>query len=228
MRAWTEQHSGAWWRGEAGEGGSAVSQRRTEDTGPDAPATAMPARRVDILEVLYQQDIASGNPLAQGKALVAQKAYAEAIPFLERATQHNPRSFDAWANLGFAYTRTARLDESLVAYDRALALNSRQAWVWSNKGHVLNELERYEEALVALDHATVLNPTEALTWNKKAVALYSLNRYYDALDAYELALSHDANLVYAWVGKGMTLRALEWIAEAEQAERRAKELGWQG
>ena len=53
-----------------------------------APVAPQPTESVDDL-------------LTRGKALMAQKQYAEALPLFERATQLAPGSFDAWANLGY-------------------------------------------------------------------------------------------------------------------------------
>ena len=54
-----------------------------------APVAPQPSESVDDL-------------LTRGKALNAQKQYAEALPLFERATQLAPDSFEAWANLGYA------------------------------------------------------------------------------------------------------------------------------
>jgi Flp pilus assembly protein TadD len=39
--------------------------------------------------------------LTQARALTSQKKYAEALSFLQWATQLDPNSFNAWATLGY-------------------------------------------------------------------------------------------------------------------------------
>ena len=56
----------------------------------EAPAPVAPQPTEDVDDLL-----------TRGKALMAQKQYAEALPLFERATQLAPGSFDAWANLGY-------------------------------------------------------------------------------------------------------------------------------
>jgi DNA-directed RNA polymerase specialized sigma24 family protein len=50
----------------------------------------------------------------------------------------------------------------------------------------------------------------------------------EALAAYDRALALDPNDAVAWYNKGVALRKMGRAREAEQAARRAKELGWQG
>ena len=146
---------------------------------PAAPVAPQPSESVDDL-------------LTQGRALTAQKRWAEALPFFERATDRAPSNAFAWFCKGNALYDLQRNEEALVAYDHALALGPAltDAFVWNNKGNALNALQRNEEALVAYDHALALDPT----------------------------------LAAAWYGKAIALRALGRVAEAEAAERRAREL----
>ena len=46
-----------------------------------------------------------------------------------------------------------------------------------------------------------------------------------ACQAFDRALALDPNLAFIWGNKAIALRALGRVAEAEAAERRAKELG---
>jgi tetratricopeptide (TPR) repeat protein len=218
------------------------------------PAGAAPA------PVAPQPSEDMNDLLTRGKALIAQKQYAEALPLFERATQLAPGSFGAWANLGYVFGELNRWQEALTAFDRALALNDRNAAVWNNKGNALNELQRYAEALVALDRALALNPNLAQAWNNKGNALDELGRDEEALAAYDRALALDPKNAGTWYNKGNALydlkryaealvayergfdpndwrdwsaranvlRALGRTAEAEAAEKRAKELGWTG
>ena len=61
--------------------------------------------------------------------------------------------------------------------------------------------------------------------NNKGNALYGLKRYDEALAAYERATALDSTFALAWWNKGYPLRALGREAEAQEAERRAQELG---
>jgi hypothetical protein len=156
--------------------------------------------------------------LSRGKALKAQKQYSEAIPYLERATQRDPRSFDAWANLGLAYNETGRQGDDLVAYDRALALDDKQAWVWYNKGLALYSLHRYEEALACYDRALALDPNYRDAWYNKGISLNDLNRSEEALVCYDRALAVETRTI-ATPGTTRRLRCGRWGGRLRRSRR---------
>jgi tetratricopeptide (TPR) repeat protein len=166
--------------------------------------------------------------LARGKALQAQGKYAEALALFERATQLAPQNFDAWVNLGKNLLMLTRWQDALAAIERAITLDPTWGSTWLTRGFTLNMLKRYAEALASFDRALALEPnisssTSAVVYSYKGNALAGLTRYNEALVAYDqaLALGETAS---RWKNKAATLRALGRTAEAEMAERRAKEL----
>jgi tetratricopeptide (TPR) repeat protein len=211
--------------------------KRVEASGlrPFSPAEAV-ARTLRALQltrpgeapqpVAPQPSESAADLLTRGKALQAQGKHAEALPLFQRATQLEPRSYDAWFNVGFTlYNPKRSPKEQFDAYEHATALDPNDATAWSNKGNALNGLKRYAEALAAHVRATALDPNLPAAWTGKGAALYMLNRRGEALTACDKALALDVNYRVAWIGKGMTLRALGRVVEAEEAERRAKALG---
>lgn len=179
---------------------------------PTAPAPPQPTESAEDL-------------LTRGKALAARHKYAEALPLLQRVTQLAPRSFGAWANLGWTYFQSGQHGPAVDAFEQALALDATQAWAWRTKGVALCNLKRYEEALSAFDRVLALDPKDAFALRMKGMTLHDLGRYGDALAAHDqeaLRLGETAGLVHQ---KAVALRALGRIAEAEAAERRVKELG---
>jgi tetratricopeptide (TPR) repeat protein len=161
-----------------------------------------------------------GDLLTKGRALTAQKKYAEAVPFFERATKVDPRSFDAWFNLGLSYNDTGRPSEGLVACDRALALNDKSAAAWSNKGKALLDLNRHAEAFAAYERALAIEPN-ATRWCGKGNALNGLSRQQEALTAFERAIALDPKHAFAWNGKGNSYWGLQRYADAVTAYDKA-------
>jgi tetratricopeptide (TPR) repeat protein len=164
-----------------------------------------------------QPSESAADLLERGKALIAQKRYADALPLIERATQLNPSSFDAWFNLGFILNELHRYTSALPAYDRALALDGNSAPAWNNKGNALRDLKRPSEALAASDRALALDPAYAFAWYGKGSALYDLKRPSEALAACDRALALDPADAFAWNGKGNSLYDLKRYAEALEA-----------
>jgi tetratricopeptide (TPR) repeat protein len=178
------------------------------------------------LPVAPQPTESAGDLVTRGRAMQAQGKHAEALPLFERATELEPRSFDAWFNLGLSHTEAGHHGPDLEAYGRALALDPNDTVAWNNKGNALYGLKRYEEALTAYDRALALDTTYAIAWYNKGNALRYRKRYEEALAAYDRALVLDPNEALGWAGKGAALRALGRAREAEEPERRARVLAW--
>lgn len=178
-----------------------------------APTPAMP-----------QPSESADDLVTRAKALVAQEEYAEAIPHLERATQREPGNFDAWFNLAYARGELGRWIEALAAIERALAIKPNDVTARVNKGAELNNLGRFVEALVTYDHALALDPEFPTAWGSKGKTLYNQGRFVEALAAYDRAIALEPT-ARRWRNRAATLRALGRNAEAQEAERRANELG---
>ena len=140
--------------------------------------------------------------MTQGRALAAQKRWAEALPFFQRATERDPNNASAWGELGRMLNELKRYAEALAAYDRSLALDHINVRAWNNKGVALDTWGAHEEALVAYDRALALDPNYAAAWYNKGVALDRLRRHEEALVAYDRALALDPNNVNAWIQQG--------------------------
>jgi tetratricopeptide (TPR) repeat protein len=64
-----------------------------------------------------------------------------------------------------------------------------------------------------------------MAWGTKGRALEGLKRYAEALAAFDHAVELNNAYAYGLNGRARVLRALGRVAEAEEAERRAKALG---
>jgi len=180
-------------------------------TGEVLPSTAPePTARIEDL-------------ITRGSALNAQRKFQEALPLFERATQLTPHSFEAWFNFGVTLDGLKRWRESVMAYERATTLNPSEFATWYNKGIALKKLQRYDEALAAFDQTLALDPDNLHAREFKGEVLETLGRYDEALELYEY--NFDPNRSFDWRRKARCLRHLGRPAEAEVAERRAKELG---
>ena len=102
---------------------------------------------------------------------------------------------------------------------------SLQQGHWMEAGIAHSQAGRYAEALDAFDRALQLNPAYAQAYAYKGDALTHLKRYEEALIAYDRALDLKPNDSANWHAHARVYRALSRMAEAEAAERRARELG---
>ncbi|MEM7707295.1 MAG: sulfotransferase [Pseudomonadota bacterium] len=91
------------------------------------------------------------------KLLLQAKRPDQAIAPLKRAIELYPEDFESWNNLGGAWRRLGRLDDSADAYQRALALRP-MASVAANLGLVLRDLNEADQAASAFAQAIELDP----------------------------------------------------------------------
>jgi tetratricopeptide (TPR) repeat protein len=77
-----------------------------------------------------QPSESAADVLARGKAVFAQKRYAEAVDLFRRVTQLAPASFDGWASLARAFNGNKQLQEGLTASERALTSRPDFALGW--------------------------------------------------------------------------------------------------
>jgi tetratricopeptide (TPR) repeat protein len=180
--------------------------------GGAAPASVVPqpAERLDDL-------------MTQERGLFAQSRFAEALPFVARATQthEGANSCEAWASLGRTYNGLGQYVDALATVERAIATDQRYAPGWYGRGVGLDLLGRPEEALAAYEQALACDPEYANAWNGKGNALHGLGRFVEAVAAYDQALAIDPRLPMAWNNRGDALRLLQHYDEAMRAVDRA-------
>ena len=76
----------------------------------------------------------------------AVKAYEGASRKFARATELQPRMFEAWNYLGYCQRKQGRFDAALAAYERALSLKPDYAEAIEYRGHAYLGLSRLSEA----------------------------------------------------------------------------------
>jgi tetratricopeptide (TPR) repeat protein len=150
--------------------------------------------------------------IERGKALIAGNQHADAVPLFERATQLDPDSADAWANLGCLLETLGRSAEAIGPCDRALALDDQRLEVWKAKVTALTLVGRREEALVIVDDAVAafewaaaLTPDDAWAWYRKGTSLGLLGVHLTVVSSIELSQAPDLNMIAPRDQKGKAL-----------------------
>ena len=194
--------------------------------------------------------------LIQGKALAAQKLFAVALPFFERATQMAGSSFDAWLALGYTMNQMERYEEALSALEHAIDIHPRSGAAWRYKGQALIGMKRSSDGLEALQHGFSLeqgdtawsgsnvftldlrvfeeaspvdtDPMTAGSWYSRGYALLMAEFFLEALEAFDHALELDPNEAGAWINKGLALAGLHRYEEAMGAYEQALALNPSG
>jgi tetratricopeptide (TPR) repeat protein len=148
----------------------------------------------------------------------------DGLEAVERALTLEPAHALAWTNKAAALITLGRFQEGLSAAERATELDPHLAMAWNNQAYALYKLSRCDEASRLCDRALALDPGNAEAWSTKGEVLTALGHFDDALLCLNRALALKPNLAEVWDDKAQALRALGRDAEAEEAERRAREL----
>jgi tetratricopeptide (TPR) repeat protein len=123
--------------------------------------------------------------LELGRSLVAIGRAAEALPWLERATQQLPRSSPAQVQKGLALEQLGWHAEAAEAYRNAIKLTPRLAEAHSRLGIVLFVQDRRADAAVSFRRGAALAPGEPIGRLSAAYALLAEGATGDARFALE-------------------------------------------
>lgn len=141
--------------------------------------------------------------LLDGKKLVEQGRYPEAVEKLELATSLMGTNAAAWNYLGVAYHHNQQATNAEQAYSRALALDRNLAEAYYNLGCLRLENQRLDPARAALITYTSLRGNSLEGWLRLASAQLKLRELPAAEKSFNEALRLDHENAEALNGLGM-------------------------
>lgn len=131
---------------------------------------------------------------------------AESVRSLRRAVALDPRSSDAFVNLGLALSDGGKFDAAIAAERRGTALSPADAYAWNNLGLALIGAGEPVRALDAFDKAVSFDAELAEAHGNRANVLTLFGRVDDGLTAYRISLCLDPRLVPSLFGLGSALK----------------------
>ena len=137
--------------------------------------------------------------------LMSTERFAEAEPFIARATSLNQQSDVSFYNYGLIAKRLRKPRQAFEQFSKAIGLNPNVAETWNNRGTVLNDLNEYDLAIADFDKAIAINSRYSEAYANKGKSLTLLKRNDEALAAYDKALSLKPGFEGAWLGRGDVL-----------------------
>jgi len=133
--------------------------------------------------------------LDKAEALLGKGDYESAKPLLRQATEKDPKSYQAWYDLGYANQALNQRDEAMAAYRKSVEINGRVFESNLNLGLLLASAGQNEEATAYLKAATVLQPASHVEQSRERawLALGQLQSRHDPAAA-EQAYAQAAKL----------------------------------
>ena len=150
--------------------------------------------------------------------------YSQAIAWLKRVVELEPKEKTAWVNLGRAYMGLRQHDAAIEAFKKQIEINAYDAYAYTNLGRAYVAQRKYGEAEAAFKKQLDVNPLDQYAPANLA-ALYVERRQYEAAIPYldkAIALAPDDSWLQVQLGKAHL--NLKHDAEAMAAFDRAVEL----
>jgi tetratricopeptide (TPR) repeat protein len=140
--------------------------------------------------------------------------YDNAITYISRAIQINPREFLYFYNIGVSFAAKNSIDEALDSFRKALDLNPFYAEAYNNLGLALANKGLISEAIDNYNKALELNPDSAEAYNNLGLALANKGLISEAIDNYNKALELNPDSAEAYNNLGNAFADLEMLDEA--------------
>ena len=97
-------------------------------------------------QIAVQLDPLSSGASVLGRILLRARRYQEALPYLQRGVELEPRSARAYFRLGDNYVQLGKYDEAIAAYEKAGELVPKNGWSQSGIAYVYALLGKQREA----------------------------------------------------------------------------------
>lgn len=133
---------------------------------------------------------------ALARAFHQQGKDEEAIQWVEKALQANPKNLRAWYQKGWISART-NPDGAMVDFQKALEIQPGFAMAHRDLGIILLQKRQYREAATHLEQAVSLGLGRPPLYNFLGIAYSRTGRYRDAVKVYTKALDQEPNFAEA-------------------------------
>jgi tetratricopeptide (TPR) repeat protein len=136
----------------------------------------------------------------------------EALDYLTKAIEKNPKMVGAWIDKGNVLNILRRNKDALNCYNKALEIDSKNYVAWTNIGDIRNSEKNYDGALECYNKALEICPDDEKAKNgvtdillKKGNYLLGKKMFEEAIKFYDMALEVDPMFYKALCNKGSAL-----------------------
>ena len=133
---------------------------------------------------------------ALARAYHQQNQDQQALQWVEKAIEANPKNLRAWYQKGWISVK-ADPDGAMVAFEKALEIQPGFAMAHRDLGMILLQKGRYKEAATHLEQAAELGLAHAKLYNFLGIAYSRTGRYQDAVKVYTKALDKEPDFAEA-------------------------------
>lgn len=143
--------------------------------------------------------------LLQGKSLMKQEAYEEAIVCFDKAMklseQESKNGYEIWIQRGTAYIYAEHYDLAVADLSKALELDRNNTEVLYHLGNIYRAQQQYHPSIELLDRAIIWNPDHWRYYWARGLSLFALGKYKRALQDMIKLLEYNYTDATAWFRK---------------------------
>lgn len=167
-----------------------------------------------VCRVLLVQDAGDGQlQFLLGMVLQRLGRSQEALGYLERAAELQPRSARVLNGLGFIHLSLRNYERAVENYGRAIELGQQTPDTFYSMGNACHQLGEVERAIPLFQKAVELNPKDGASWNNLGKCLKDANRLEESIVAYNHAVAVAPDYALAHYGRAVTLLAAGRLPE---------------
>ena len=133
----------------------------------------------------------------------------------------NPRSAEAWFNLGNAYGMTGQAVQAINAYREVLRIRPEHVQTWYNIGIAYGQANQTDQAIKAYREALRINPEFALVWYNLGNVYQKADQPDQAIKAYRETLRINPEHTLAWNNLGIVYGQTGQVDQEINAYRKA-------
>jgi len=145
--------------------------------------------------------------------------FEKALPYFEKASQKDPRHFEAYLQIGYSNVNLLRYSDAIEAYKKAIHVKPDYAEAHFNLGMAYSKLNYSNEAIEAYKQAIRIKPDYAEAHFNLGVVYGKFNYFDEAIEAYKKAISINPNYAEAHFKLGVIYDKVGRTTEAIEAHK---------
>jgi len=150
--------------------------------------------------------------------------YQKAIELYKKATEINPKSANAYSNLGSIHYVLKNYLKAIELYKKAIEINPKSANYYNNLGASYNNLGKYKEATKNYKRAIEIKPNYHEAYYNMGINYNNLDEYQNAIEAFYKAIELKLDYYEAYNNMGDSYYALGKYQNAIEAFYKAIKL----
>lgn len=170
--------------------------------------------RTGYEQILFEQPQHADALHLLGVVAIQTQNYSQAVQWIGKAIQVNPKAPAFHANLGCALHELKQYEAAVAAHDQAIALQPDFADAYTNRGNAFRQLKQWQAALESYDKVLHLRPDHAQAHANRGVALRKLGQWMGALESYDTAIRLAPNEAGAYNRRGNVQKDLMQLEAA--------------